>query len=182
MPPGPLYSQRGVAQSSSTLSVPSVFGQVTRRLDDASAFWDIHPLDLVVVPKEGCYSRCKQCGIQVNPLYPYHWYSKECQVGVEHHKQRVTAVSSALALRQQLAVCGNVLKRVEVYKYLGRLMAQDNNDIQAIWAQIQKARATWARVGQILQNKNASPFVAARFYQAIVQAILLYSSETWVIS
>jgi hypothetical protein len=145
-------------------------------------FWDVHPLDLVIVPKEGCYLRCERCGMQVNPLYPCHWCSKECQVGVERRKQRKTAVSSALAFRQQLTVRGDVLQHVEVYKYLGRLMAQDDDDIQAIWAQIWKARATWARVGQVLRSKNASPFVAAQFYQAIVQAILLYSSKTWVIS
>jgi hypothetical protein len=145
-------------------------------------FWDIHPLDLVVVPKEECYSRCKWCGMQVNPLYPHHWYLKERQVGVERRKQHEMAVSSALALCQQLTVRGNVLERVEVYKYLGRLMAQDDDDIQAIWVQIWKAHATWARVGQVLRSKNALLFVAARFYQAIVQAILLYSSKTWVIS
>jgi hypothetical protein len=37
-------------------------------------------------------------------------------------------------------------------------------------------------VGQVLRSENASPPIAARFYQAIVQAILLYGSETWVIS
>jgi hypothetical protein len=82
-------------------------------------FRDFHPLDLAVVPKEECYSRCERCGMQVNPLYPRHWYSKECQVGVECRKQRETAVSSALALHQQLTVRGDVLKRVEVYKYFG---------------------------------------------------------------
>ncbi len=108
--------------------------------------------------------------------------SKECQVGVEHHKQCKTAISSALALCQQFTVHGDVLERVEVFKYLGRMMAQDDNDIQAIRAQLRKARATWARVGQVLRSENASPPIAARFYQAIVQAILLYGSETWVIS
>jgi hypothetical protein len=89
---------------------------------------------------------------------------------------------SALALRQQFTVCGDVLERVEVYKYLGQMMAQDNNDLQAIRAQLRKARSTWAQVGQVLQSKNASPFDATRFYQAIIQAIFLYVSETWVIS
>jgi hypothetical protein len=89
---------------------------------------------------------------------------------------------SALALRQQFTVRGDVLERVEVYKYLGRIMAQDDNDTQALRAQLWKARATWARVGQALWNENTSPFVAARFYQAVIQAILLYGSETWVIS
>ncbi len=61
-------------------------------------------------------------------------------------------------------------------------MAQDNNDKQALHAQLWKARATWAQVGQVLQNENTSLFIAARFYQAVVQAIFLYGSETWVIS
>ncbi len=45
-------------------------------------FRDVHPLDLVVVPKEGKYDQCDQCGMQVNPLYPRHRFLKECQVGV----------------------------------------------------------------------------------------------------
>ncbi len=76
----------------------------------------------------------------------------------------------------------DVLEQVEVYKYLGRMMAQDNNDTQALCAQLQMARATWAWVGQVLWNENTSLFVAAWFYQAVVQAILLYGSDTWVIS
>jgi hypothetical protein len=87
-----------------------------------------------------------------------------------------------LALRQQFSVQGNVLERVEVFKYLGRLMSQDDDDMQAICAQIRKACSTWARIGQVLWSKNVSPFVAARFYQAIIQAILLYGSKSWVIS
>ncbi len=70
---------------------------------------------------------------------------------------------------------------MEVFKYLGHLLAQDDDDIQAIRAQIRKARATWARVSQVLRNKNVSSHVAATFYKAVVQAILLYGSKTWVL-
>jgi hypothetical protein len=120
--------------------------------------------------------------MQVNPIYPCHQYSKECQVGVEQRKQRKMAISSTLALCQQFTVHGDVLECVEVFKYIGRMIVQDEDDIQAIRAQLRKARATWARVGQVLQSENTSPPIAAQFYQAIVQAILLYGSKTWVIS
>ena len=145
-------------------------------------FRDVHPMDLVVVPSEGKYSRCHQCGMQINPFYPQHYTSKECSIGVERKQQREAAVTSALALRQQFSVHGDVLERVEVFKYLGRLLAQDDDDIQAIRTQLRKARATWARVGQVLRSENASPRVAAKFYKAMVQAVLLYGSETWVLS
>ena len=82
--------------------------------------------------------------MQVNPLYPRYWLSKECQVGAERRQQRETVVTAALALCQQYTIHGDVLERVEVYKYLGRMMAQDNDDAQAIHAQLRKARATWA--------------------------------------
>ena len=72
--------------------------------------------------------------MQVNPFYPNHWYTKECQVGVERRKQQEMAILSALALRQQFIGRGDVLECVEVFKYLGRMLAQDDNDIQAIWA------------------------------------------------
>jgi hypothetical protein len=77
-------------------------------------------------------------------MYLRHRYTKECQIGVEQKHQRETAISSALALRQQFLVCGDVLEWVEVFKYLGRLLAQDDDNIQAIHTQMRKARATWA--------------------------------------
>jgi len=92
------------------------------------------------------------------------------------------AVRSALALRQQFTVHGDVLECVEVFWYLGRLLSQDDNDIQAMWSQLCKARGTWARVGQVLQRENASPRVSAKFYKEIVQSVLLYGSEMWVLS
>ncbi len=77
---------------------------------------------------------------------------------------------------------GDVLEQVEVYKYLGWMMAQDDDNTQALCAQLWKAQATWAWVGQVLRNENKSPFVAVQFYQAVIQAILLYGSKMWVIS
>ncbi len=62
------------------------------------------------------------------------------------------------------------------------MMAQDDDDTQAVRAQLRKARATWARVGKVLRGENMPPTVAAKFYLAIVQAILLYGSQKWVIS
>ncbi len=92
------------------------------------------------------------------------------------------AVRSALALRQQFTVHGDVLERVKVFRYLGCLLSQDDNDTQAVWSQLCKAHGTWARVGQVLRRENAPPGVSAKLYKAIVLSVLLYGSETWVLS
>ena len=96
-------------------------------------FWDLHPLDYVVVRKEGYYRRCPRCGMQVNPIHPTHINTEECRVGAARRHQWEMAVRSALALRQQFMVHGDVLERVEVFRYLGRLLSQDDDDIQAFF-------------------------------------------------
>jgi hypothetical protein len=60
-----------------------------------------------------------------------------------------------LALRQQFTIHGDVLERVEVYKYLGRMMAQDDNDAQAICAQLWKARATGLGLERFFGEKTS---------------------------
>ncbi len=74
---------------------------------------------------------------------------------------------------------GSVLELIKVFQYLGCLFGQDNDDAQAIWQQMRKARGLRARVGQVLHGENVMPCVAAKFYKAVVQAILLYGSKTW---
>ena len=37
-------------------------------------------------------------------------------------------------------------------------------------------------MGKVLRGENASPCTAAKFYVAIVQAVLLYGSESWTLS
>jgi hypothetical protein len=36
------------------------------------------------------------------------------------------------------------------FRYLGRLLLQDDDDVQAVRNQLCKARGTWARIGQVL--------------------------------
>ncbi len=107
-------------------------------------FRDAHPMDLVLVPKEGKFNRCQQSEMQVNPLFPRHKFSKECQVEVEQKTQREAAVTSALVLWKQFSVNREALKWVKVFKYFGRLLAKDDDNIQAIRAQLWKAHATLA--------------------------------------
>ncbi len=89
------------------------------------------------------------------------------------------AVVSALALCRQFTAHRDTLNRAMVLKYLGRMMAQDDTNVQAVRHQLHKARGTWACVGQVMRRENAAPRAAAKFYKAVVQAVLLYGSKTW---
>jgi hypothetical protein len=114
-------------------------------------FQDLHPWEKVIVSKEGqSYPKCQYCQMQVNPSVTGHWKTESCALGIDRRTQHEAAVTSALALCCTFQVHGDVLEVVEVFKYLGRLVAQDNDNVQAVRYQIHKARAIWAHVGQVL--------------------------------
>ncbi len=51
---------------------------------------------------------------------------------MERHHQWDMAVRSALALRKQFTLHGDVLEKIKVYRNLGHLLLQDNNNVQAM--------------------------------------------------
>ena len=71
-------------------------------------------------------------------------------MGGERRRQYEAAAASARALRQQFTAYGEVLERVEVFKYLGRLVSMEDEDAPAINANIAKARRAWARLLKVL--------------------------------
>ena len=71
---------------------------------------------------------------------------------------------------------------MEVFKYLGRVLAYDDGDTEAVCGNLKKARRVWARISRILKVKNASPRVCRMFYKATVQSVLLFGSETWCLA
>ncbi len=71
---------------------------------------------------------------------------------------------------------------MEVFKYLGRLLAYDNNNARAVRGNLKKARAIWLRLSRMIRAENASPHAWGIFYKATMQSILLFGSETWNLS
>ena len=65
------------------------------------------------------------------------------------------------------------------FRYLGIPLDQTDDDEPAVRLNIMNTRAVW---GALLQRDGAEPRVLAIFYSAVVQAIILYGLETWVLS
>jgi hypothetical protein len=60
--------------------------------------------------------------------------------------QHETAATARLSLKTRFFVYGEELQHVKVFKYLGRLLLHDDNDTQAMRANLAKACRCWARV------------------------------------
>lgn len=74
------------------------------------------------------------------------------------------------------------IETVSEYKYLGRILSADDRDEAAVSYNIKKASNAWFGMYRILSADGADALTMARFYLAVVQAKLLFGSETWVLS
>ena len=119
---------------------------------------------------------------EIGALNRGHRHTRLCREGWVQRKQHEAAEAARVALRKTFTAYGEDLERVEVFKYLGRLLAYDDNDSQAMRSNLKKARKSWAQVSRVLRAENASPKVCGVFYKATVQAVLLFGSETWKLS
>jgi hypothetical protein len=62
-----------------------------------------------------------------------------CKDGVARKVQYAAAERAHTALQQTFMAYRAELERVEVFKYMGRLLAYDNNDAQAVRGNLKKA-------------------------------------------
>jgi len=79
-------------------------------------------------------------------------------------------------------VGGEDIKRVSEFKYMAKAVSEDDDDTLLIEANLKEAKAKWAMFKRLLTRENASRRVMGHFYKAIVQSILLYHTQTWVIT
>jgi hypothetical protein len=95
-------------------------------------FWDLHPKDTVEIPREGTFPQCERCTMQCNPRYPRHIHTQVRLLGTEQRTQRDSAITVALALSKLFHVEGELLEKVDLFRYLGRILAQDDDDVRAV--------------------------------------------------
>jgi hypothetical protein len=102
-----------------------------------------HPQDLVCIPIEGSLPllQCTRCGLQTpaEDLSQGHLCTELCQRGWERKHQHEAAALSQQALKGTFRASGEDLERVEVFRYLGRLISYDDADTQAMRSNLRKA-------------------------------------------
>ena len=71
---------------------------------------------------------------------------------------------------------------VTSFKYLGRVISAADDDWPAVVQNLSWARKVWIRMSRILSREGAAPRVYSFFLKAVVQAVLLFIAETWVVT
>ena len=61
-------------------------------------------------------------------------------------------------------------------------MTADDDDWPAVAGNMVKARKIWGRLSRILSQEGADKRVSGNFLKAVLQAVLLFGAETWVLT
>ena len=77
---------------------------------------------------------------------------------------------------------GGTIEHVESFCYLGRVLAEDDDDSPCVNEQLCWTRQRWVRIANILKSEGENAWVMAIFYMTIVQAVLLYGADLWTLS
>jgi hypothetical protein len=145
-------------------------------------FQQRHNRDFITILEEGPLPKCAKCGIQLRDVGPKHQASKACQQVEEKMEGRAKYETNKSAQEKiKFLVFGQEIETVEQFRYLGRIVTCNDDDRPAMRKNLQKAQGVWSRLARLLSRTGANTRVMARIYRAVVQSILLYGSESWVL-
>ena len=145
-----------------------------------------HPNDLLCILEEGSnpLPKCELCGMHIpfTALNGNHRNTKACAIGARIRRQRNSIEDTRQAREVLFTACGVPLESVSSFKYLGRILTSTDDDWPALYKNLAKARKRWGMVSRVLARDGANERAMAMFYKAVVQSVLLFGSETWVIT
>ena len=74
------------------------------------------------------------------------------------------------------------LSQITFFKYLGRVLAEEDNDCPEVVRNLSRARQKYVRLNRLLIREGADDRTSGQIYLAVVQSVLLYNSDTWVLT
>jgi hypothetical protein len=141
-----------------------------------------HPDNCIIITEEGKLPQCENCGLFQRNVDLKHQRSEDCKRATKSRKARSDEKRHQLEREITFTVLGTPIERVKEFKYLGRILDEGDDDWLALQSNLKKAREKWSRIGRILSSEKADPRTMATFYKAIIQAVLLFGAESWVLS
>jgi hypothetical protein len=144
-----------------------------------------HPACTLAILEEGLVPlpRCPLCRMHL-PLASVrtHTSTALCRQGTMLRQKETLLETYRLAREVVFSVRDTPLDLVSSFQYLGRPLSCFGDDWAALRKNLDKARLRWALISRVLARERANPRVSAMFYKAAIQAVLLYSCETWSIT
>jgi Reverse transcriptase (RNA-dependent DNA polymerase) len=142
-----------------------------------------HAQDTITVLQEGPIPlpRCAACRM-FSTTAATHPETSECKKWAKRAEKETKQEERTTATQTEFYVSGQIIQRVVEFKYLGRVLDAEDNDQKAVMYNLNKAKQQWGRLSRVLASVKGKPKTMAKFYMAIIQAVLLFGSETWALT
>ena len=130
------------------------------------------------------HPRCSRCYMLVpwRSLNGRHKSTAVCRSGAERKRWRLAETEIRESTEMDFEVYGTQLKTVPSFKYLGRILTAGDDDWPAVAGNLGKVQKIWGRLKRILSREGADKRVSGSFSKAVVQQVLLFGAETWVVT
>ena len=142
--------------------------------------------DIVIILEEGNlpHPRCTNCDMFVpwRALNGFHKSTEMCKGGSDKKRQQLAEAEVRDSAGMAFEVYGEQIQTVPRFKYLGRILTEGDDDWLAVAGNLEKARKSWGRLQGILSREGATKRVSGNFIKAVVQQVMLFRAETWVVS
>ena len=111
-----------------------------------------------------------------------HSGTSKCKKGVERKKLLLEAEEARAVTSRKFSAYWIPLEMVTSFKYLGIVPSAADYDWTELVQNIVKSRMVWWRISKILSREGEIPRVSGYFFKVVVQLVLLFSEETWVVT
>lgn len=130
------------------------------------------------------YPKCTRCHAQYKHSTGFvkHRESQRCAQFTERVRKATQEQTRLEAYAFQFSLGGEHIERVPSFTYLGRVLQENDQDEEAIRARIRLATTAWRNISRVLHREGADIKVKSTFYRTIIQAVLLYGSESWTLT
>ena len=83
---------------------------------------------------------------------------------------------------QIITAYGVPLSQIVYFKYLGRVLAAEDDNWPVVVRNLRHARQKWARLSWVLSREEVDSRTLGHIYLVVVQSVLLYGSKKWVLT
>ena len=130
------------------------------------------------------YPRCPQCEMFVShkTLNGRHMTTALCQRGAKRKWLRLAEEEERAGAETAFTSDGIPLAPVTSFKYLGQILTKADDDWPSVVRNLRKARRKWVWLTRVLGREGADARILGQIYLAVVQSVMLYGSDTWVMT
>ena len=163
-------------------------GRAGTRTEMRMYFCSWHVRDIMVILEEGKlpHPRCSRCNMLVlwRDLNRKHHDTAMCRKGAERNRRRMAESELRESTERAFEAYGKPIEAVSSFKYLVRIMTAGDDDWPVVAGNLVKARKSWGRPARILSREGAGADkrVSGTFIKAVVQQVILFGAETWVLT